>query len=53
MEKISPKNRIFRDNDMRIFLEQFDWAGLMSLFQRILGVLVCLTVHETCHGLAA
>ena len=38
---------------MRIFLEQFDWAGLMSLFQRILGVLVCLTVHETCHGLAA
>lgn len=53
MEKISSKNRIFRDNDMRIFLEQFDWAGLLSLLQRILGVLVCLTVHETCHGLVA
>ena len=38
---------------MRIFLEQFDWAGLLSLFQRILEVLVCLTVHETCHGLVA
>jgi len=34
-------------------LEQFDWAGLISLFRRVLSVLLCLTVHETCHGLAA
>ena len=38
---------------MSTFLEQFDWAGLLGLFQRVLGVLLCLTVHETCHGLAA
>lgn len=38
---------------MTTFIEQFDWNGLLELFQRILGVLVCLTVHETCHGLAA
>ena len=33
--------------------EQFDWGGLLFALQRVLGVLVCLTVHETCHGLAA
>ena len=38
---------------METFLRQFDWEGLLSLLQRVLGVLLCLTVHETCHGLAA
>ena len=38
---------------LRIFFEQFDWGALLSALQRVLGVLVCLTVHETCHGLAA
>lgn len=38
---------------MSTFLEQFDWYGLLSLAGRVLGVLLCLTVHETCHGLAA
>ncbi len=38
---------------MTEFVRQFDWTGLLSLLQRIMGVLVCLTVHETCHGLAA
>lgn len=38
---------------MREFIEQFNWIGLLSLLLRVLGVLVCLTVHETCHGLAA
>lgn len=38
---------------MKTILEQFDWGGLFSLAQRVLGVLLCLTVHETCHGLAA
>ena len=33
--------------------EQFDWQGLLSALQRVLGVLLCLTVHETSHGLAA
>ena len=32
---------------------QFDWAGLAALAQRAVAVLLCLTVHETCHGLAA
>lgn len=38
---------------VQTFWEQFDWAGLLSAALRVLGVLVCLTVHETCHGLAA
>ena len=38
---------------LQVIWEQFDWAGLGSLFQRVAGVLLCLTVHETCHGLAA
>lgn len=38
---------------LQTFWEQFDWGGLLRLFQRALGVLLCLTVHETCHGLAA
>lgn len=38
---------------LQTFWEQFDWGGLLSAFGRLLGVLVCLTVHETCHGLAA
>ena len=32
---------------------QFDWQGLLAALQRVLGVLLCLSVHETCHGLAA
>lgn len=38
---------------VQTFWEQFDWARLLSAVFRVLGVLVCLTVHETCHGLAA
>lgn len=37
----------------RVFLQQFDWSALLDALQRVLAVLVCLTVHETCHGLAA
>ena len=39
--------------ELWLFLEQYDWGGLAFALQRVLGVLVCLTVHETCHGLAA
>ena len=39
--------------ELRLFWEQYDWGGLAFALQRVLGVLVCLTVHETCHGLAA
>ena len=35
------------------FWEQFNWGGLLAALQRMLAVLLCLTVHETCHGLAA
>ena len=38
---------------LQVFLEQFDWDALLDALQRVLGVLLCLTVHETCHGLAA
>lgn len=38
---------------LQTFWEQFDWSSLLSALQRLLGVLLCLTVHETCHGLAA
>lgn len=38
---------------LQTFWEQFDWASLLSALQRVLSVLVCLTVHETSHGLAA
>ena len=38
---------------LHTFWEQFDWAALLNTLQRVLGVLLCLTVHETCHGLAA
>ena len=30
-----------------------DWGMLGDLFSRLLAVFLCLTVHETCHGLAA
>ena len=35
------------------FFRQFDYAALLDAATRALAVLVCLTVHETCHGLAA
>ena len=38
---------------LRTFWEGFDWGSLLYALQRLVGVLVCLTVHETCHGLAA
>lgn len=41
---------------MNSFSELFrsiDWSSLLSAVLRVLGVFLCLTVHETCHGLAA
>ncbi|MCI8439936.1 MAG: site-2 protease family protein [Oscillospiraceae bacterium] len=38
---------------LQTFWEQFDWQALLVMLQSLLGVLLCLTVHETCHGLAA
>lgn len=38
---------------METFFQQFDWDGLLSLLGRVAGVFLCLTVHETCHGLVA
>jgi len=38
---------------METFFQQFDWEGLLVLLGRVIGVFLCLTVHETCHGLAA
>lgn len=35
------------------FWQQFDLGALADAVSRVLGVLLCLTVHETCHGLAA
>jgi len=38
---------------LHTFWEQFNWQALLAALQSLLGVLLCLTVHETCHGLAA
>ena len=35
------------------FWKQFNWSAALAALERMLGVLLCLTVHETCHGLAA
>ena len=34
-------------------VRSIDWNFLESTLTRVLAVLLCLTVHETCHGLAA
>lgn len=38
---------------LRVFWEQFNWSSLLDAVLRVLSVLICLTVHETSHGLAA
>lgn len=35
------------------FTQNMNWAGLSSLLLQVAAVLLCLTVHESCHGLAA
>ena len=35
------------------FLQHLDLSALLDIIQQVLAVLLCLTVHETCHGLAA
>ena len=35
------------------FLQQMNWAGLVSFLVNVLAVVVCLTLHELSHGLAA
>lgn len=35
------------------FFHHLDWEGLIWLLAQAAAVLLCLTVHETCHGLAA
>ncbi len=35
------------------FWRSLDWSLLVAGLTRALSVLLCLTVHETCHGLAA
>lgn len=38
---------------LQTFWEQFNWSTLLEAVLRMAGILLCLTVHETCHGLAA
>lgn len=38
---------------LQAFWEQFDWGSFLDMVLRIVSVLICLTVHETCHGFAA
>lgn len=35
------------------FNQSFQWSGFVNLLIQVAAVLLCLTVHETCHGLAA
>ncbi len=39
--------------DFSGLVRSIDWNFLESTLTRVLAVLLCLTVHETCHGLAA
>lgn len=39
--------------DLGGLIRSIDWAFLENSAARLLAVLLCLTVHETCHGLAA
>ena len=34
-------------------VRSIDWGSLTDALLRVLGVFLCLTVHETCHGLTA
>ena len=38
---------------LRTLWNSVDWQLLGDLISRLLAVFLCLTVHETCHGLAA
>ena len=40
-------------NTFQELFQSMDWASLTDALLRVLGVFLCLTVHETCHGLAA
>ena len=40
-------------NSFQELLRSIDWGSLTDALLRVLGVFLCLTVHETCHGLAA
>lgn len=39
--------------DFSQFAQNMDWAGLLEAAIRMVAVLLCLTVHEVSHGLAA
>ena len=40
-------------NELLDFWNSLDRQAMLTAFLRLLAVLLCLTVHETCHGLAA
>ena len=35
------------------FVQNMDWWGLIALLLTAVAALLCITVHELCHGLAA
>ena len=39
--------------DFGSLIRSIDWDWLETAMMRVFSVLLCLTVHETCHGLAA
>lgn len=40
-------------NSFPELIESIDWSALTNALLRVLSVFLCLSVHETCHGLAA
>ncbi|MEG2096625.1 MAG: site-2 protease family protein [Pseudoflavonifractor sp.] len=40
-------------NSIFDYFRNMDWTGLVGLLLQVLGVLICLTVHEVSHGAAA
>lgn len=39
--------------DVAQFLDHMDWWGLLGLLISAVAALLCITIHEVCHGLAA
>ncbi|MGM9605993.1 MAG: site-2 protease family protein [Oscillospiraceae bacterium] len=39
--------------ELSAFLDHMDWSSLLALLLRVAAVLICIMVHEVCHGLAA
>ena len=40
-------------SEFQTFMNAFDFSAILNLIQGIIPALICITLHEICHGLAA